>query len=232
MCSGSITIERWKHPDRSQSQPYRRRSKENKADYTEWEKKHDGFAHLMQRVPTLWNDVRFLARQPEAEAEGFEADGALIFVVGRVMAGNDGEGSGDHDGVRVGKAGVSARRTSTPSMNNVPAALFNASAAFKQHYPSPHVAAPKTPLRALDRIRQLCAPAQEQEHVQVRDPPTAFLSMRLCARSRLDSKHVAADNLDVALLVFHDTRDGQRPRIANAQFLWNVAQARFSAVPA
>lgn len=56
--------------------------------------------------------------------------------------------------------------------------------------------------------------------------------MRLCARSRLDSKHVAADNLDVALLVFHDTRDGQRPRIANAQFLWNVAQARFSAVPA
>ena len=47
-------------------------------------------AHLVQGVPAFWHDMGLLSGQPEAEAEGLEADGALVLVVGGVVAGDDG----------------------------------------------------------------------------------------------------------------------------------------------
>ena len=55
-----------------------------------------GKTDLVEGVSAFWKDVGLLAREPEAEAEGFEADGALVLVVGVVAAGYDGEGCGDH----------------------------------------------------------------------------------------------------------------------------------------
>ena len=41
--------------------------------------------HLMQCMSTLWNNMRFLSRQPKAEAQGLQADGAVVFILCRVM---------------------------------------------------------------------------------------------------------------------------------------------------
>ena len=61
----------------------------------------------MESVATVGNDVRFLARQPEAEAERLEADGALLFVLG-VVAGYDWHWRGNHggEGVDLARGGV------------------------------------------------------------------------------------------------------------------------------
>ena len=62
----------------------------------------------MKGVSALWDDVGLLSGEPEAGAQGLEADGALFFLVGGVVAGDDGEGGCDHGGVGVegGRVGV------------------------------------------------------------------------------------------------------------------------------
>ena len=55
----------------------------------------------MKSMTALWYDMGFLTWETETEAEGFKADGTLFLVVCRVVAGDDGKGSGDHGGVGV-----------------------------------------------------------------------------------------------------------------------------------
>jgi hypothetical protein len=55
-------------------------------------------------MATLGDDVRFLAWEPEGEAEGFEADGALVVVVGATMGDN---WEGGHPRLGVGVDGGS-----------------------------------------------------------------------------------------------------------------------------
>ena len=52
-------------------------------------------------MTALWYDMGFLTWETETEAEGFKADGTLFLVVCRVVAGDDGERSGDHGSVRM-----------------------------------------------------------------------------------------------------------------------------------
>ena len=40
----------------------------------------------MQCMAALWDDVGLLSREPEAEAQRLETDGALFLLVGSVMA--------------------------------------------------------------------------------------------------------------------------------------------------
>ena len=58
-------------------------------------------SYLMKSVAAIGDDVGFLSRESEAEAEGFKADGTLFLVVCRVVAGDDGERSSDHGSVRM-----------------------------------------------------------------------------------------------------------------------------------
>ena len=55
----------------------------------------------MKSMTALWYAMGFLTWETETEAEGFKADGTLFLVVGRVVAGDDGERSGDHGSVRM-----------------------------------------------------------------------------------------------------------------------------------
>ena len=64
---------------------------------------------LVKGMAALGDDVRFFARESEAEAERLETDGTLFLVVESVVRGYDWEGSGGHccvrmvvDAVRVG----------------------------------------------------------------------------------------------------------------------------------
>lgn len=71
----------------------------------------------MQGVTAFWDYVRFFARESEAEAERFEADGTFVLVVCGVVRGYDGNGCWRHwsewmlnGTVRVvGEAGATAR---------------------------------------------------------------------------------------------------------------------------
>jgi hypothetical protein len=47
-------------------------------------------------MAAFWDDVRFFAGKTEAEAQGFEADGALGLVVYGVVIGHDWDGSSLH----------------------------------------------------------------------------------------------------------------------------------------
>ena len=64
---------------------------------SEWKRKRR--THFVQRVATVGDNMRFLAREPEAETERLKADGALLLVI-VVVARDDGEG-GEHLGVGV-----------------------------------------------------------------------------------------------------------------------------------
>lgn len=57
-------------------------------------------------MAALWDDVGFLARETEAEAEGLEADGALLLVLGVLLVGDYGQGCDMHYAVRVGLVAV------------------------------------------------------------------------------------------------------------------------------
>lgn len=63
----------------------------------------------MQCMPTLGNYVGFLAREPEAEAERFEADRTLRLFFG-VSRGDDWHDWGVVDGVGAGVSGGDLRR--------------------------------------------------------------------------------------------------------------------------
>ena len=52
--------------------------------------------HLVESMATFRHYMGLLARQTEAEREGFEADGAFLFFFRGVVAGNDGEGRVSH----------------------------------------------------------------------------------------------------------------------------------------
>ena len=54
----------------------------------------------MKGMTTVWHDMGFFAWEPKTETERFEADWALLFVLG-VVTGDDGDGSRDHVGERV-----------------------------------------------------------------------------------------------------------------------------------
>lgn len=60
----------------------------------------------MQRMAAVGHDVRFFAGQAEAEAERLETHRALLLVLLRVAARDDGERGADHDGVRVRRGEV------------------------------------------------------------------------------------------------------------------------------
>ena len=60
----------------------------------------------MERMTTLGDYMRFLARQPEAEAKRFETDGTLLFVIGRLVRGYHWNGSGRHWNEKRGDADV------------------------------------------------------------------------------------------------------------------------------
>jgi hypothetical protein len=55
----------------------------------------------MKGVTTLWDNVWFLAWESEAEAEGFETDWTLVFIVESVVCGYDREGGRRHCSVRM-----------------------------------------------------------------------------------------------------------------------------------
>ncbi len=57
-------------------------------------------------MPALWHDMWFLARQSEAEAQGLEANRALVLIFCSVVARYDWQGSGDHGGVRMKRSVV------------------------------------------------------------------------------------------------------------------------------
>lgn len=58
----------------------------------------------MEGVSTLWDDVRLLAWEAEAEAEGLETDGALVLCV-PLAVGDDWDGWNVHGGKGVGREG-------------------------------------------------------------------------------------------------------------------------------
>ena len=51
----------------------------------------------MQGVTALGDDMWLLAREPEGERQGLEADGALILIVVGVLGGDDGQRGVVHD---------------------------------------------------------------------------------------------------------------------------------------
>ncbi|KAI0060211.1 hypothetical protein BV25DRAFT_967666 [Artomyces pyxidatus] len=65
----------------------------------------------MKCMTTLWDDMRFLAWETKAEAQGLEADGALLLLCDRILAGDDGQGCRDHGGEWVGGVLGCGRRT-------------------------------------------------------------------------------------------------------------------------
>ena len=47
-------------------------------------------SYLVESMAALWNDMGLFSGQSEAEAEGLEANGALVLVVHGIVGGNDG----------------------------------------------------------------------------------------------------------------------------------------------
>ena len=52
--------------------------------------------HLVEGMATFRHDMRFLAGQTEAEGEGLEADGAILFFFRGVVTRYDWEGRAGH----------------------------------------------------------------------------------------------------------------------------------------
>jgi hypothetical protein len=66
--------------------------------------------HLVEGMATLGHDMRFLSGQTKAEGEGFEADGAVLLILGRVVTGHDGERGMCHESEGMGESGGGAVR--------------------------------------------------------------------------------------------------------------------------